>query len=232
MTLAKLTITPYSLTDGKLKASRLETVAVLFNPSSYTITKPVSWYPSVGFRSGKNATERHFNAPRLEFGGGGSRTLTLELFFDVTEPMDGVVIDDVRQETNKVVNLTRIERDTQQPPVCVVAWGEQTRIGSDFPFKGVVTNLTQNFTLFKRNGKPVRANLSVTFTEFLDPEEDKRRTDPELTTRLVKRGDTLSSIANNVYSDAKQWRVIAEANHIDDPRHLQIGTSLTIPKLN
>lgn len=232
MTLAKLTITPYSLADGKLKRSHLAPIEVLFNPTSYSITKPVSWRPSISSVSGGYKTEKQFNAPRLEFSGGGSRVLTLELFCDVSEPINDILIDDVRRETNKIVALTRIERDTQQPPVCQVSWGSQMRQGSDFPFKGVVTNLNQKFTLFRRDGKPIRANLTVTFTEFLASEEDKRKTDPELTTRTVRRGDTLSSIAYAVYHDSTRWRIIAEANQIDDPLSLEIGKLLTIPKLN
>ncbi|NJO40779.1 MAG: LysM peptidoglycan-binding domain-containing protein [Cyanobacteria bacterium CRU_2_1] len=226
----------------------------MFNPTSYSISKSVSWTPPKDC-----PTEKLFNAPRLEFAGGGSRVLTLELFFDATAPINGRRIDDVRQETDKIVNLTRIERESQQPPVCMISWGSQSSIGLvgalieetvgevvgipglslfnkspsaglDFPFKGVVTNLEQNFTLFKRNGKPVRATLNVRFTEFFDPEEDKRYTDPELTTRQIKRGDTLSSIASEAYNDPKRWRVIAEANGIDDPRRLEIGETLTIPK--
>jgi nucleoid-associated protein YgaU len=57
-----------------------------------------------------------------------------------------------------------------------------------------------------------------------------RQTDPELTTRMVKRGDTLSNIAAEVYRDAALWRLIAEANSLDDPRALEIGRRLTIPK--
>ena len=153
----------------------------------------------------------------------------MELFFDLTEEGNG---EDVRQETNKIVALTRIERDEAHPRVCEVSWG-QAPVGSDFPFIGVITSLTQNFTLFKGSGTPIRANLSVSFLEFLAPLVDKRETDPELTTRIIKRGDTLSSIAAQVYSNPKLWRIIAQANELDDPRHLEthIGRTLTIPKL-
>lgn len=238
MTLAKLTITPYSLKGQKLvRSTTIKPIEVMFNPTSYSISKSVNWHPPYSLMRSKNKaenqTEKQYNAPRLEFGGGGSRVLTLELFFDVTEPSINsfLPVDDVRTETNKIVVLTHIERDTQQPPICEVSWGTRTPANSDFPFKGVITSLNQNFTLFKRNGKPVRANLSVTFTEFLDPGEDKRKTDPELTTRTVRHNDTLSSIANEVYNDPTRWRIIAEANQIDDPRSLQVGKTLTIPRL-
>jgi nucleoid-associated protein YgaU len=223
MELVKLKIRP-------LSPSKLDEIEVLFNPSSYSISKSVTWSPPQSPSGAEAATQRKVNAPTLEFGGGGSRQLTLELFFDVTEPVKGKKIDDVRDLTNQIVALTRIERDLKRPPTCEVSWGTAPE-KSDFPFIGVVSNLTQNFTLFRSNGKPVRAKLNVTFTEFLDPEKDQRQTDPELTTRLVKRGDTLSGIAADVYRDPKLWRIIAEANHLDDPRRLEIGRRLTIPKL-
>lgn len=236
-TLTKLRIKP-------LPPSQLKPFDVPFNPTSYSITKPVTWsQQAVSTNSTAaagttgTATRKALNAPMVEFGGGGSRILTLELFFDVTEPVlengQPVTYEDVRELTNKIVKLTRIERkaDPKQPPVCEISWGKAPS-GSDFPFKGVVTNLVQNFTLFRSDGKPVRARLTVTFTEWINSEDDQKETDPEQTTRVVKRGDTLSSIASEVYGNAKLWRLIAEANRLDDPRYLEIGKPLLIPKLS
>jgi hypothetical protein len=213
--------------EGKLIIKPLDSdlpeITVLFNPNSYTITKPVTW---------TGTSDRGLNAPTLVFGGGGSRQLTLDLFFDVTEPVDGTPIKDVRDKTNAIVALTRIERKgkSPSPPVCEVSWGTAPP-NLDFPFIGVVTNLVQRFTLFRSTGEPVRANLTVTMMEFLDAVEDKKQTDPELTTRRVRRGDTVTSIAAEVYGDATGWRAIAEANNLDDPRRLRIGRTLNIPKL-
>lgn len=211
--------------DKKLKITPLNSkfapVAVLFNPPSYRIDKPVTW---------SSQTNRTINAPTLTFDGGGSRSLTLDLLFDTTEPDGGSTPSDVRSETNKVVELSRIEPKKGQPPVCKVTWGAQPS-GSDFPFIGVISNLTQQFTLFQKTGEPVRATLTVVFTEFVDAEYDKRLTDPELTTRVLRRGDTLASIAADVYGNPALWREIARSNDVDDPRELAPGRTLTIPKL-
>jgi len=223
MALEKLKIKP-------LPPSKLKEIPVLFNPNTYSITKSVTWSSTPSSTGGNAQTERKKNAPTLTFGGGGSRQLTLDLFFDVTEPIDDVQVADVREKTNQVVALTRIERDLDRPPVCEVSWGNAP-IGSDVPFTGGVNQLTQRFTLFRSDGSPVRANLTVVFTEFLDPEDDQRETDPEFTTRLVKRGDSLSSIAAEVYRDPTLWRLIAETNDLDDPRNLPVGLRLSIPKL-
>lgn len=229
--------TPTKLMIKPLPPSKLPEITVQFNPTAYSITKPVTWSPqsSTGTSAStasttQSATQINLNAPVLQFGGGGSRTLVLELFFDVTEPVEGKPVDDVRQLTNKIVKLTRIERDTNQPPICTVSWGNPLD-PPEFPFIGVVTNLVQNFTLFKSDGKPLRARLTVTFTEWIDREKDLKQTDPEQTTRLVKRGDTLSSLAAEVYGDPNLWRIIAQANNLDDPRHLKVSNPLIIPKL-
>jgi hypothetical protein len=220
----KLLITP-------LKPSALPEVAVMFNPASYSISKDVSWGPARFAGGDGGDTDRSVNAPTLVFGGGGSRVLSLELFFDVTEPLGGVAIKDVRSKTGAIVALTRIEPKQGRPPVCLVSWGGNPPPNSDFPFTGVVTGLSQQFTMFRSTGEPVRATLNVTFLEFLDPEKDQRITDPELTTRVVSQGDSLPNIAADVYGDPSLWRVIATANEIDDPRRLPIGRTLTIPKL-
>jgi nucleoid-associated protein YgaU len=201
-------------------------IVVMFNPNRYTIGKTVSWEPSTRTTTGQAVTDVKTNAPTTSFGGGGSRQLSLELFFDTTE--SDVVTRDVRLQTDQIVRLTRIDRKKGRPPVCVVFWGPGKT--EDFPFVGTVSSLTQNFLLFDQLGRPLRATLDVTFTEFLNRDDDERLTDPETTTRIVRRGDSLASIAADVYRDPGAWRAIAIANGIEDPFALPPGSTLTLPK--
>lgn len=225
MKLEKLKITPQS-------PSKLLEITVPFNPRDYSVSKSVQWpQQNYGFsNSSEGHADRKKNAPGLTFGGGESRVLSLELFFDTTEETNPLNAD-VRKLTNLLVALTRIEPHQGRPPVCKVDWGQSPAgNNSDFPFTGVVGHLNQQFTLFRSDGTPVRASVSLSFTEYLDPEVDLRITDPEFTTWLVKRGDTLSSIAGELYGDPGQWRQIAVANNLDDPRTLTIGARLKVPK--
>lgn len=50
-----------------------------------------------------------------------------------------------------------------------------------------------------------------------------------LHSHVVVDGDTLQGVAYRAYGDATRWRVIAEANSIDDPIHLRRGDVLSIP---
>lgn len=225
----KLTFTPMS---KDLKKS-FEPFKVLFNPTSYSISKSASWSSTADSDSGQAKPDpkaktnfKSLDAPTLYFGGGANRQLSLNLFYDVTEQPG----KDVRKETNKIVALTLIDRNEQCPPPVKISWGSSQQ-PSDFPFTGVITNLNQQFTLFDSNGVPLRANLTVTVMEYPDPEENLRRIDPELTTRIVKRGDTLSSISAEVYGNPGMWRLVAEANHIENPMVLKTGSRLVIPKV-
>ena len=99
----------------------------------------------------------------------------------------------------------------------------------------MLQSLNQRFTLFLDDGTPARATLSCTFKQWRSDEVEARllnKQSPDVAkTRPVRRGDTLSSIAAIEYKDPTQWRPIAEANAIDNPRLLKPGQVLTIPTL-
>jgi len=219
MAIDKLKIFPEKDPTDPIKTEADGSITVAFNPTTYSISKGLTW---------SGSPDRRTNAPTLTFGGGGSRQLALELFFDSTE-MSGPQRD-VRLQTDRIVKLTRILRhlDTPRPPICKVDWGGGQVV--DFPFVGVVSSLEQHFLLFQSTGQPLRATLKVAFVEFLVLSDDQRKTDPELTTRVVRRGDSLASIAAQVYDDPSAWRAIARANRIENPLAIVPGTKLTLPK--
>ncbi len=199
-------------------------VEVLFNPTEYTIAKQNQWqsHPIVGR-----------NVPRLDFTSGGSKTMTLELFFDVFEQANG----DARTHVNKLWDLTMINEQNRnrstrrsRPPLCLFQWGP------DWQFKAAVTNLSVRYTLFRQDGTPVRATASITLQEAEDATEQPRTnptsgSKPGYRRRQVGPNETLPNIAHEVYGDSAQWRNIAQANDLDDPMALEAGMILSIPPL-
>jgi hypothetical protein len=218
MAIDKLKIFPERDPVDPIKTEEDESITVAFNPTTYSISKSLTWKASGG------SNDTRTNAPTLAFHGGGSRQLALELFFDSTDSQR-----DVRLQTDRIVRLTHILRhlDNPRPPRCRLEWGGKT---ADFPFVGIVSNLEQQFLLFHATGQPLRATLKVVFLEFLVLGDDQKKTDPELTTRVVRRGDSLASIAAQVYDDPSAWRAIARANRIENPLAIAPGTKLTLPK--
>lgn len=197
-------------------------IECLFNPTEYTIAKANSWQPKPVV--GKNV-------PKLDFTGGGSRVLTVELFFDVYEQSGA----DVRDHVNKLWKLTMIDerkknRETKRsrPPLCIFQWG------GHWTFKAAITNLSVRYTLFRQDGTPVRAVASVTLQEAEDESEQPGTNPtsfapPGRRRREVRPHDTLAIIAFEEYGDPGMWRRIAEANAIDDPLGLRPGQVLAIP---
>lgn len=202
-----------------------EVVTCLFNPSEFTVNKANSWQPKPVV--GKNV-------PRLDFTGGGSRILTMELFFDVYERPGG----DVRTYIDRLWKLTLIDEKTRnkatrraRPPLCIFQWG------GHWSFKAAVTNLSVRYTHFRQDGTPVRATANITLQEAED-EKDQPGTNPTsysepgYKSRKVEPQDTLDRIAFEEYGDASQWRRIAVANHLDDVLDLVPGQVLAIPPVD
>jgi nucleoid-associated protein YgaU len=58
-----------------------------------------------------------------------------------------------------------------------------------------------------------------------DPDNEQDRGQPY----VIQSGDSLASIAQEVYGDPTRWREIARANDLDEPYALTVGQSLHIP---
>ncbi len=214
----------------------MEFIEVQFNPTEFTLSKnnQIAEIAIPGL-----------DTPLLQFVRGQSETLTVDLFFDTTEDGMGTGAKSVTTLTDQVYQLMKIEPHTHAPPVCAFLWNEKFP-GSDVSsavgnqrrtdFQCVVEGIKQRFTMFSSEGVPLRAILTVTFREYKPLEEQLRQLNlnsPDKTQGyVVRRGDTLSSIAGRQYLRTSEWRAIANANDIADPRRLEPGMFLRIPPIS
>jgi hypothetical protein len=220
-----------ALEKAKLKFSMfgipLGHIDCQFNPTSLTISKSNNW---------KASPTPAFNSPTLAWGGGNPATLSLSLFFDSysADPPE-----DVRITTNKLLRLTlraygysMFKIPYLTPPSVTLVWGKMSL------FTAVVMSVNLNYTMFAQDGTPIRAKADLVLQQnefwfgddMLPAQNPTSRTDPRRT-RIVDSHHRLDLIAHEEYGDSRYWRLLAEANGLDDPLSLQDGQILVIPDI-
>jgi nucleoid-associated protein YgaU len=102
-------------------------------------------------------------------------------------------------------------------------------------FQGVVSNMSVSYVLFTPDGIPLRAEVGLSLTAYrpVDVQLSERpRNSPDVEKRVtLRRGDRLDQIASGVYQDPARWRDIARRNGIRDPRRLEPGQALLVPRI-
>jgi nucleoid-associated protein YgaU len=165
------------------------------------------------------------DVPSVSFGGGEPEKLRLKLFFDTTST--GL---DVRMYTKPIQMLAYRIPFTASPPLVMVIWGTLMSKPS------YINDLDIEYNMFLPQGIPVRAEMSLSLTEYnlgwlsmlpMNPTSvsEARKT------WIVVEGQTLDWIAYQEYGSPAAWRHIAETNSLDDPMNLTPGQILKLTPL-
>ena len=200
-------------------------IPVMFNPEEYTQSRE-NTFAAIAVPG--------LSAPIIQFVHGNQQSLEMELFLDTYEGHKSGnralnrAGDDVRKLARAVTTLMDIDRTTHAPPVLLFTW-------ASLSFSCVLSRATQKFIMFNPDGTPVRARLTVTFSQYsnaeLEAKQVKRETADYTKVHVVRQGDTLAGIAYACYGNPRLWRPIALRNGIDDPRVLEVGAPLAVPQL-
>jgi nucleoid-associated protein YgaU len=200
--------------DGKKKGT---TIPVLFNPTEYSVDQGATF---------QSASLPGLDSPILQYVSGTGRTLSLELFFDT---YGRVPPEPVTKYTQPIVDLVKVDGSLHAPSPIKLVWG------TSLDLTAVVEKVGQKYTTFLDDGTPVRATLTVSLKEYLTVSDQLSETPREsadvVKSRIVERGDALWRIAAEEYGGAEHWRVLADANELDDPLDLTPGQVLLIPRL-
>jgi hypothetical protein len=191
-----------------------------FNPKDLSVSRTIKW---------EEKTNIGNNASNLSFGGGKADDLTIPLLFDST-----ATGEDVRKSYEMLIELANIDAQKKntktnmgEPPFCRFEWGKF------LSFTAVITKLTQKFIMFKADGTPVRAEVSVTLKQVDKKPKPQNPTSRSETRKIwiVHEGQTLDWIAYQEYGNPAYWRHIAETNNLADPKELRPGQVLKLTPL-
>ena len=213
----------------------MEIFEVQFNPTEFSLDK------------GAQIAEISIpglDSPLLQFVRGQNEKMTLDLFFDTTEGGMSTGATSVTTLTDRIYELVKIEPAGHAPPICTFVWNNRFP-GADISphagnqrrtsFQCIFESVKQKFTLFSPEGVPLRATLSVSLREYKTLNQQLHElnlSSPDRThSHVVQNGDTLSRIAGRYYNKPGEWRSVAEANEIEDPRRILVGAFLNIPPI-
>lgn len=225
----KIVSSAQKLLDANIEVGG-KSISCIFNPTEFTIQR------SVNYAQHKIAGQER---PALQYINGEAEILTFSLLFDTysagTNSNDAKVIAstaapdaakvDVRNYTDPIMKLTAINPDNHAPDLVQFVWGKMV-------YRGYINELSQKFTLFTFTGKPVRAVVDVSIIIDKYKYDTKVRNSPDRTkARTVREGDKLYMFAYSEYGSCCEWRRIAQANDIDDPRRLDAGSNIIIPPI-
>jgi len=209
---------PGSVGGAKLASQRGE-IEFQFNPKELSIQKSAKWERKPA-RNAKKAS-----AP--EFNGADPCKLTLEMFFDASDTELGSVVEPVEELFRCCVPTDdTVQNKKAVPPLVQLSWG------TIVSFPAFITSVQAKYTLFAPDGTPIRATCSVTMEEMPGDPLGQNPTSGALSSHAVHKviaGDSLASIAFREYGDPAMWRPLAEANGIDDPIRLRVGSTLMMP---
>ncbi len=191
-----------------------KTIVVQFNPE--TLKVAFANQSSGGDQRGGSA---------IQFVGAGTTKLSLDLIFDVTAPLPGdEAITDVRKLTEKVNYFIKPEptSDRQKwiPPGVRFIWGT-------FLFDGIMDSMNETLEYFSEDGVPLRAAVSISLSsqtiQFQFGAGGSGGNAGESPLNAAKDNQSVQQMAAES-GQGKDWKNIAAANNIENPRLLAPGT--------
>jgi hypothetical protein len=232
-----MTLQPMQDADTPLEGA--DPITVPYTPSELSFSKAMQ-YGEVAIPG--------LNQPLIQFVRGDAETISLDLFFDATDPgADASVLGtggerSVTKPVEALAKLVAVTDKLHRPPLVRVSWGKNFPISAQSKdataeptFLAIVTNMTRNYTLFDRLGVPLRATVTVALKRYATIAQQLQEMNLQSAdhTRLhtVAEGETLPLIAHDAYADAGLWRVIADYNNLSDVTSLAPGTQLELPPL-
>lgn len=156
-----------------------------------------------------------------------------KLSFDVVIDCTGIVDPSRANLSNEISALEKIvytyNGSIHRPNFVKVQWGK------DIIFKGVLTTFNTSYTFFRPDGSPLRAKVSLAFTQYISPSTVKKidnQCSPDISHLVtVQEGITLPDLCREVWNDDSYYIQAARYNGLDKFRNLKGITQLIFPPI-
>src|SRR5690606_33145647 len=150
--LKKLQIEAYASEDREQGGEPIATFSVQFNPASFTRALEIEFEQENG--SGNSTGSAQFKRFKPQ-------DYTIDFIVDGTGATGGDRLD-VTETVDAFLAVTyEMDGDLHRPRYLRLVWG-------DMALRCVLKSASVNFTLFRPDGKPLRAKVTAVFSESLD----------------------------------------------------------------
>jgi hypothetical protein len=215
-TLERLVIRAYEKAD--YSGSAVGEFEAYVNPNEITLAYEVEYDSS----QGTGTTNSRMSFKKMKPG-----DMSLTFFLDGTGANGRPC--DVQEKIEEFQTVTGYNGNIHRTNYLKIGWGSLTIK------RCVLKSASIAYKLFKPSGVPLRAVITASFS---DNSDDRTRVaiaqdqSPDLTHfRLVKAGDSLPLLCEEIYGDPGMYLRVARANGLDDFRELVPGTRLRFPPL-
>ncbi len=214
---------------GAVTASVRQYVTFAFNPSSYTISAGAMWNEG-------DVMDKTSGPPTPQFHHTQQRVLSLsDLYLDAATSGDSSISADVDFlmslcSCNSLTAMIEsfIGSGDMAPPFVKFVWG------TSMSFLSYVESMSIEHLMFRPNGSPTRAKVTMTLKEMpssLLPQNPTSGGREAHGSHTVIEGETLASVAYSTMKDPNCWRDLADENGIDDPMRVAPGLGLMVPSV-
>ncbi|MBC8054182.1 MAG: hypothetical protein H7Y13_14055 [Sphingobacteriaceae bacterium] len=156
-----------------------------------------------------------------------------KLNFDIVIDCTGIVDPTRTTMSSEITALQNIVYEyngkIHRPNFVIIQWGQ------NFTFNGVLTSFDISYTLFKPDGSPLRAKISLAFSQYISPSTVTMLDAPESPdlTHIVTvvSGVTLPQLCLQVWNDQSYYIDVAKFNKLNKFRNLAGIDKLIFPPI-
>lgn len=194
--------------------------SVMINPESIKLQRAIE-YNEQQAPDSSSASQKYKSTP--------SDKLNFEIVIDCTGIVDA-------KRINMATEIAALEKivftyngKIHRPNFVKIQWGK------NITFKGVLVSFDTSYTLFRPDGSPLRAKISLGFSQYISPSTLSKKqasTSPDITHLVtVEDGMTLPQLCNRVWHDEKNYVQVAKYNGLNKFRNLKGIQELIFPPI-
>jgi hypothetical protein len=202
-------------TSGKVVPS----YPLMINPESLKVQRTIE-YNSQQIPNTSAPSQKFKNAP--------SSGISFDIVIDCTGIVD-------KDRVSMEVEIKKLETiiytyngKIHRPNFVKLQWGKTS-------FNCVLTSFDLQYTLFKPNGNPLRAKISLGFQQYISPttveKKDKKQSPDVSHIVTVVKGLSLPQLCQEVWTNDLYYIKVAKFNDLNKFRHLKGGEKLIFPPI-